>query len=512
MLVYITKTFDDETGTRRLKGETPDVSRELAQRWIRDGFAVTSIGGAAGLNFRRLANKASREPLNQAPLRVNGETVLATDVRRLSGGQLVVAGVGGVLGASEPVFSSTTSMSDGAATWWPLNETTQAAPSGITTATYSITQAVSSRPVIFNIFGNPGLVSRPSAPNLNYVSGSGNTVRANSWAILESPAQDNGFGANGRQGKWATYEFETASPNIDIGFMPVVTGYTRERMNVWIDDRPLSESPIVPTTATGQNAFVTAAITGPARTRTIRIGCFGPLLLSYIAVDAGFTITPSRKRGLTLLWGSDSYGDTEGPVDLDTPNYDMAVKVSQLLGFPHVIHAGVGGTSYSVNNGTRRSYRNILANNDLRALNPDAVLLAYGGNAANGGIAASVETAEARVCWDLTRAACPVQTIIICGTWYRRPGFTAQHDALQEALKAEFLAMADPNSAFVDPHDGSVILGDGSVVIKPSAAWLNSSNVSWAMVDPSHPTPSGKAYVLVPKLVEACDAVFNALA
>jgi hypothetical protein len=280
---------------------------------------------------------------------------------------------------------------------------------------------------------------------------------------------------------------------------------------VWIDNRALSESPIVPGTVTGQNAYVGASITGPARKRTIRVACFGPMLLSYVAVDAGFTIDATKKRGLTMLWGSDSYGDTESP-DLAAPNYDLAVKVSQALGFPHVIHAGVGGTSYSVNNGTRRSYRNILATNDLGALSPDSILLAYGGNAANGGVSASVEASTASECWALTRSACPLPTIIVCGTWYRHPSFLAQHDALQEALKAEFLKWADPNSAFIDPHDGSVTMGDGSVVLQPTSAWFNSSNVSWAMPDPAHPSNPGKAYVLAPRLTEACEAVFSAVA
>lgn len=44
MLVYITKTFDDVNGVRRYIGETPDVSRELAASWIRDGYAQTGVG------------------------------------------------------------------------------------------------------------------------------------------------------------------------------------------------------------------------------------------------------------------------------------------------------------------------------------------------------------------------------------------------------------------------------------------------------------------------------------
>lgn len=44
MLVYITKTFDDENGRRRYAGETQDVPRELAERWMRDRYAIASRG------------------------------------------------------------------------------------------------------------------------------------------------------------------------------------------------------------------------------------------------------------------------------------------------------------------------------------------------------------------------------------------------------------------------------------------------------------------------------------
>jgi len=495
-----------------------DTSPALINR-SRMGAAIDPVTGGSiplGKSSIRLANKAVREAMNRATLWATGQTIVQTDVRRLSTGQLIIAGTGGTTGASEPAFSSTAAMADNTVTWWPLNETSQAAPAGITTATFADNLGISGKTVVYNILANPSLFARPSAPNLNYVNGSGNTTRANSWAVVESPSQDNGFGSNGRQGKWATYEFVTASPNIDIGYMSIITGAVNERLSIWIDGRPLSEAPIAMGNPIGQNRFVSVALSGPARKRNIRIGTFGPNLLSYVALDNGFTVEAPPRRDLTMFWASDSFGDTESP-SVSSANYDTAIKVSQALGFPHVINVGIGGTSYSRDNGSRYSYRKVLANNDLTALAPDVAFIGHGFNAPNNAVNQSTEVAAALECWALTRADLLLAPIIVCGTWYRVPAFTAGHDSLQEALKAAFLSWADPNSAFIDPHDGSVTLGDGSVVLQPSSAWFNSANVSWALpptgggFDGFHPSPAGRAYVLVPKVVEACEAALTAL-
>jgi hypothetical protein len=45
MLVNILQTFDDVTGTRRIKGQNLDVPREIAAKWIADGYAQADVDG-----------------------------------------------------------------------------------------------------------------------------------------------------------------------------------------------------------------------------------------------------------------------------------------------------------------------------------------------------------------------------------------------------------------------------------------------------------------------------------
>jgi hypothetical protein len=288
-------------------------------------------------------------------------------------------------------------------------------------------------------------------------------------------------------------------------------------LRVWVNDYPATEGPMVPTGGSaGTNRFYRLAITGPARKRRIRMAAHGTMLLSYVAVGAGKTIEKPQVRAPLCAWFSDSFFDTESP-SYDIAHYDMGVLVSQKLGFPHCASFGVGGTSYTVNNGARLNPISVLGLNDLSQFAPDVIVMAFDGNAANTGVAPATEAAGGLTAWSTARAACPTTPVLVFGSWYRHPSFLANQDATNAALKEAFLQWGDANSAFIDPHDGSITLGNGTIVRAAGAGWFNSSNASWAIpvagggFDGSHPSPTGVYYVAVPEMVSAGDAALTAL-
>lgn len=481
-----------------------------------DRFPVNSRTSIAS---RRAAARAasSRAALNQAPAWSAGATIMPTDVRRLSGGQEVIAQTGGTTGGTEPVFSATAAITDNTVTWWALNETTSAAPAGAPAVVVTDNAGISALTVQYNLFNDQGRFDQPSAPNVFIVSGSGATARTQAWTMRDSTTTNNGFGANGQSGKYRTIEFETDADTIEIGYMHSVTNYIHERLRVWVNDYPATEAPLVPTGGSaGTNRFWRLAITGPARKRRIRMACHGSMLLSYVAVGTGKIIEKPQVRAPLCAWFSDSFFDTESP-SYDIAHYDMGVLVSQKLGFPHCASFGVGGTSYTVNNGARLNCVSVLGLTDVGQFAPDVIVFAHGGNAANTGVVPATEAAGGLTAWTTARTACSASPVLVFGSWYRHPSYLANQDATNAALKDAFLQWGDANSAFIDPHDGSITLGNGTIVRAAGAGWFNSSNASWAIpvagggFDGSHPSPTGVNYVGVPEMVSAGDAALTAL-
>lgn len=458
---------------------------------------------------------ALRKPANQAATRANTTAYAASDVVAFSTGELVVCSGAGTSGASEPAFSSTAAMTDGTVTWQALNESTQAAEAGAPVVVVADVAGVSALAVQRNLLIDPASFSQPTAPNVVAVSGAGAITRNSAWSILDGSTNNNGFGANGQSGKYRSIEFETAADVIEIGYFATTAGYPGERLRVWVNDYPVSEAPLVPG-ATGGSRFFRLTITGPARVRRIRMAASGTMLLMYAAVGTGQTITPPVQRSPLMAFISDSFFDTESP-SINSAHYDLGVQVAQKTGFPHCVSWGSGGTSYSLDASGRKALQTILTLNTLAAFAPECVVIGHGYNAANNGVTTATESAAARICWSTIRAQAQGAPVIVIGTWYRQPSFTAQHDAMQAALKAEFLAWGDINSAFIDPHDGSITRGDGSVIRTPGAAWFNSSNVSWAFpptggaFDGFHPSTPGVNYVLEPAVVSAVDEALVAL-
>lgn len=471
----------------------------------------------AQLRLRRQDAKSAalRAPANQASAWAPATAYDASDVVRLSGGQLIIASTGGTSGASEPSFSSTAAIADNTVTWQTLNESTQVADAATPAVVVADVPGVSSLPVQRNFLLDAASFSQPTAPNVEGVAGSGANTRTRAWAIADGSANDNGFGANGRTGRYRTIEFETQGDLIEIGYFATTAGFPHERMRIWVNDHPVSEAPLVPGAA-GGSRFFRLSVTTPERTRRVRIAAFGTMLLSYVAVDAGNTITPPAQRSLLMAFASDSFYDTESP-SLLSAHHDLGVKVAQKTGFPHCASWSLGGTSYSLDSSGRKALQTLLTFNSLSSFLPDAVVIGHGSNAANYGVMPASESAAAQASWRAVRAQTQGAPIIVIGTWYQHPNFVAQQTAMQAALKAEFLAWRDTNSVFIDPHDGSITLGNGTVVRSSGAAWLNPSNVSWAFPptggphDGFHPSPPGVHHVLVPALVDTIDAALIAL-
>lgn len=478
---------------------------------------VLDDSARAQLRLRRQEAKSAalNAPSNQAAVWAPATAYDASDVVRLSSGQLIIASTGGTSGASEPSFSSTSAIPDNTVIWQTLNESTQSGDAATPTVVVADVPGVSSLPVQRNFSLDAASFSQPSAPNVEAVAGSGANTRTRAWTIADGSTNNNGFGTNGRSGRYRTIEFETEGDVIEIGYFATTAGFPHERMRIWVNDHPVSEAPLVPGAA-GGSRFFRLSVTTPERTRRVRIAAFGTMLLSYVAVDAGNTITPPAQRSPLMAFVSDSFFDTESP-SLMSAHHDLGVKVAQKTGFPHCASWSLGGTSYSLDSSGRKALQTLLTLNSLSPFLPDAVVIGHGTNAANYGVTPAIESAAAQASWRAIRSQAPGTPIVVIGTWYLHPSFVAQQTAMQVALKAEFLSWRDPNSVFVDPHDGSITLGNGSIVRSSAAAWLNPSNVSWAFPptggvhDGFHPSPPGVHHVLVPALVDSIDAALTAL-
>lgn len=95
MLVNILKTFDDFGGTRRYAGENLDVPREIADKWIADGYATRDTDGRqdapAGSAFTKNAATGLAETT------VDGETFVALPTDFSGNAKAIVIGRTGTL-------------------------------------------------------------------------------------------------------------------------------------------------------------------------------------------------------------------------------------------------------------------------------------------------------------------------------------------------------------------------------------------------------------------------------
>lgn len=491
-------------------------------------FTLASRSGAAAdLNRaqRRATHKreAASPALNQAPAWAAGTAVVLGQVYRLSTKQLLVCTTAGTTHATtEPTItagSAPAEITDNTAKWWPLQENTRTPIADAPTVTITDNAGGSVRNA-FNIYNNPSLFESASAPNLHTPGGAGSFTRSTAWTVTDGTAADGGAGA-GKLCKFRTTAFVTADDVIEIGYFASISAdFKFERVQFDIVDLtggyPVTEYSVSPG-AQGSSRFWKLTIAGGRRKRLIRIRNYGGSVLTYVAVAADLTVEKPPVRSLTSMVFIDSFGDTEQPT-VDDANFSLVPRLSRRLGYPNCQFIGLGGASYTYNDpgSGRKSVQWLLQNNDLSAFSPDLVINAHGYNAGNNGVSASTEATGAEFCWRAQRGLAPTVPVIVVGPHYLKPETSAGLTAVRDALKAKFLAWADPNSAFVDPFDGSVTLGDGTVVQASGPAWINATNSTWIIpslgggFDGYHLTIAGRAFY-EDCLFAAIDLALNAL-
>lgn len=427
------------------------------------------------------------------PLWVSGEAVVVSDVRRLPTGERLICVVAGTTGTTAPTIahgSAPGAITDNTATWWALDiyENTFVDQSGATAL-----------PSIFNFHNNPEYFFNGSAPNRVTFAGSGIGTRSNLWAVVDGSSNDGGFGANGRIGKYATREFDTDSDYFEIGYFATIAGAVRERIQVRVNNKLIFDSPFKPG-AIGSSRNVRINLGKGVGWKNVVVSGSGLMALQYISIPSYASIRYPAAPGSVLGMWTDSFGDTESPA-LISPEDDFTPTVAKTLGFKHVVMAGVGGTSYSVDNSGRKNLNELLDLNDLKGLNMDAIVIGHGYNAGQAGTTALTEANAAKSSWAKLRLACPGAPMVIIGSWYQNPTNSAGHASVETALKNSFLERKDYNSVFIDPFDGSITTGRGKVVQEATGPWLSASVASWAIpaaggvFDGAHPSPAGRVFL-----------------
>jgi hypothetical protein len=462
--------------------------------------ALVSGGGKA---VRRAQHQ--REALTAATAQASAwaatTAYVVTDIVRLTTGELLVCTTAGTSAGSTPTItagSAPAEITDGTVRWHQLAEITRAAPAGVPVVAVAPTAGNTALGTIVNLYDTPGSFDQLSAVNQVTAGGSGNTKYSSAWAFTDGGGQasDAQLGSvAGRRGQYRTAEFVTQADLIEVGYFAINAGILNERVRIWVDGFSVSEAPLIQH-AQGASGFFRLTIPGGRRQRRVRIACSGYTNLRYIGVASDCTVVAPSQRSLLMGWFSDSWGDTEVP-NIASAHYDLAPQVAVRLGFPHLMHGGVGGTSYSLANGSARGLAAMLPLNDWSGYSFDAIVTAHGFNAANNAVAPATECASALSSWQFLRARWPNAPILVVNSWYRHPSATAAQDAMVAALQAQFLAWGDTNSAIINPQDGSITRGGSTVIRAATGAWVTTAIAAWAMnaTDTFHPTPAGRAYL-----------------
>lgn len=459
-----------------------------------------------------------RPPLIQAALWATTQTFVAGDQRRLSTGQLIICTTGGAGSlTTEPTYSSIAAMTDNVAVWWPMGRMSVAPPVGVSVPVVS--EQTTAIGTIYNLTNDPARFSFVNSFTAA-TSGSGSTQNSQGWLFQDGSAAANGFVAAdgstsvpGRQGHMRTIEFVSDSDVVDVGTFSIGGAAPLDRVRVFVDDYLVNESAIVPATGVTRYQRISYATTDGRRERVWRIEAPGSMLLKGVSVTAGSSIRPAPKLGLTGLWLSDSFHQTTIPTAAQTADDFLAQRAMRLAGCRYVLNAGIGGTGYVVTAG-KYNVMQLLQNNSFAVFAPDIVVFGYGYNdgASGSGVTPAQAVVNALAAWVLARQQAPNALIHVLGPWSANKSATASMIAMDAALEAAFLAWADARSSWESPITGSSILrgiktagveawttGSGSV----GATTGTGNSDIYTGSDASHPSPSGRANVYVPRVVAA---------
>jgi hypothetical protein len=478
--------------------------------------------------------KAGRPALRQAQLWTNngaaGQPYKNGDVYRLSTGQLIVcilAGTGST--TTEPTFSDTAEMTDGAAKWWAVGRMTQSPPAGFAVPTV-LWVAGNTALTAYNPFGSPSRFYQPTTPNIqgDLNASSGITSQNQGWLFNDGTAVDSGFGANGRQGFQRCIEFWSDTDILEIGVF--TNSVANERLRVYIDDYPMEEAPTVSSSVLSVNASgflrISFAASTPVEGRKLRlwrIESNAATLFKAIGITTGATLYPAQKSGLLGLFISDSFGNTvcgasAAAVTTTSTSTNFSFGVNfvaeemtgaaslRKAGIRYASMASIGGSGYNTPGASSRySARNLLAFNNFASIGADVVVFCHGYNEYLNDATANIATAAAATAaWTSARAQFPNALIVVIGPWSANKSAIATMIALDVALQAAFQAWADPRSTWESPITGGTIqrgtlsagveawtTGTGSIGNGGSA-----NSLIYTGNDASHPSPVGRTLYL----------------
>lgn len=453
-----------------------------------------------------------------ATARANSTPYVATDMFALPTGEIMRVTGAGTTAASAPTITPGTApaaITDGTATIWATGDISKPVPAGVPVVTVS-DQAGNSALTLFNTWSDASLFDQPATPiaNIQIVGGdTGKTTRNVAWSYLDGTSSNNGFDVGGQTGPIRTLDTRTNGDVLEIGYFSSVTDSPNLRFRVWVEGYGVTEIPLVPG-AVGSSRFVRLTIPGGRRWRRVRLMAAGVFNFRYIGIPANCTLEKPQFRLPFMGWFGDSWVNTESP-SVNMAIEDMAVRTANRLGFPHVMPAGLGGTSWTLGSAGRKSFVDLIQLNDFSTFNFDAVTISYGYNAAENGVAPATEAAGLQFGMNKVRgwnANDPTVPIFVINDWYAKAAFANEHAAMSAALKAAFLGVGDPYSFMISPQDGSVVCGDGTVIVAPTTPWITAATAAWIIgVDASHPSPAGVYYVS-DRIIHSQEACFEYMA
>lgn len=453
-----------------------------------------------------------------ATVRADTTAYVATDTFALPTGEIVrVTGPGTTSGTAPTITPGVApaAIVDGTATLWATGDMSKPAPAGVPVVTLTDV-AGGSALTLFNTWSDAALFDQPATPvaNLQIVGGdTGKTTRNVGWSYLDGTSNNNGFDVGGQTGPLRTLDFRTNGDLLEIGYFSGTANSPNLRFCVWVEGYGVTEVPIVPA-AVGSSRFIRLSIPGGRRWRRVRMMGAGGFNFRYVGVPANCTLEKPQFRLPFMGWFGDSWVNTESP-SINMGIEDMAVRTALRLGFPHIMPAGLGGTSWTLDSAGRKSFVDLIQLNDFSTFNFDAVTLSYGYNAAENGVAPATEAAGLQLGMSKVRgwnANDPTVPIFVINDWYAKASFATQHAAMSAALKAAFLEVGDPYSFMITPQDGTVVCGDGTVIVAATTPWISTAAAAWAIgVDASHPSPAGVYYVS-DRCIHSMEACFEYMA
>ena len=277
----------------------------------------------------------------------------------------------------------------------------------------------------------------------NGVSGAGNMGgtytgdtedQQNSWMVTFATDAD-------------VVEFKISKPTAGRGYRFIIDGQYADL------------APSDPSGVGGGSASYIKLTFASRKTRTITIEAAPgtQLFFTHVAVGPTASISyPGGSADLTALFAGDSF--LEGLNNLPSPLYSFAMpdRAARRLGIRRFFNLAIGTTGY-VNNGSNNRRKLVdQINHDwsrFQVYSPDLIVIANGYNdqpsmSSNAALLANAK-AQALAAWQAARSLFPDALIVVCGVFAGKRNLDVDTLALENGIKAQFDAWADPFSMWV---------------------------------------------------------------